>query len=327
MTSSHSDVDELKRLPSLRALLTFECAARHCNLVRAAAELGVTQGAMSRHLATLENHIGVQLFTRTSRGLKLTEAGDMLWTHCEQAFDALRSGLGMVAGVHGREHLLLGVARSYATRVLSHRVGSFTERHPWINLVIDGHRHLADLSANRADAAIRVGDGRWADADAERLEDDPLFPVAAPALVDALGTSDALSLAAGSNFLHYSERPYWPTWAKGAAIGLPSKRRGVLFSETVMMLEAAEAGQGVAIARRSLVRAALASGRLIQLSDIMIDDGIAYYFCTTDAGRRKKSVQRFRDWLFEAPRPAPGSDVTMNGAAVVPMEDPARAGP
>jgi DNA-binding transcriptional LysR family regulator len=296
MTPSH--IDAFKRLPSLRALYIFESAARHCNLVRAAAELGVTQGALSRHIRTLEDHIGVPLFTRTSRGLKLTEAGDLLWTHCERAFDALRSGLGAVAGVRGREQLVLAVARSYATRVLSHRVASFTEQYPWINLVVDGHRHLSDLSQNQADAAIRVGDGRWSDADAEKLEDDPLFPVAAPSLVKALGTNDVLSLAAGSTVLHYSERPDWQRWAKGAAISLPSKTRDVLFSETVMMLEAAEAGQGVAMARRSLVREALGSGQLLQLSDIMVDDGIGYYFCTTDAGRKKKSVQQFRSWLF-----------------------------
>lgn len=300
MTPSHAEVDELKRLPSLRALHIFESAARHCNLVRAAAELGVTQGALSQHIRTLENHIGVRLFTRTSRGLKRTEAGDVLWTHSQRAFDALRTGLGAVAGVRGREQLVLAVARSYATRVLSHRVGSFTAQYPWINLVVDGHRHLSDLSQNQADAAIRVGKGQWSDADAEKLEGDPLFPVASPSLVKALGTSDVPFLAAASTVLHYSERPDWQRWAEGAAVRLPGKTRDVLFSETVMMLEAAEAGQGIAMARRSLVREALASAQLVQLSDIMVDDGIGYYFCTTDAARRKKSVQQFRSWLFAA---------------------------
>lgn len=298
MTLAQTNVDEVKRLPSLRALHIFESAARHCNLVRAAAELGVTQGALSRHIRTLEDHIGVRLFTRTSHGLKLTEAGDLLWSHSQRAFDALRSGLGAVAGVRGREQLVLAVARSYATRVLSHRVASFTEQYPWINLVVDGHRHLSDLSQNQADAAIRVGRGQWPDADAEKLEDDFLFPVAAPLLVKTLGTTDVAALAAASTVLHYSERPDWQRWAEGAGVRLPSKTRDVLFSETVMMLEAAEAGQGLAMARLSLVRKALASGRLVQLSDTMVDDGIAYYFCTTDAGRRKKSVQHLRSWLF-----------------------------
>ena len=77
----------------------------------------------------------MRLFKRASHGLKLTEAGDMLWTHCERAFGELRAGLGMVAGVRGRELLTVAVARSYATRVLSRRVASFTESYPWIRLV------------------------------------------------------------------------------------------------------------------------------------------------------------------------------------------------
>lgn len=292
------DADEIKRLPSLRALQIFETVARHLNLVRAAAELGLTQGALSRQIQTLEKHIGVRLFKRASHGLKLTEAGDMLWTHCERAFGELRAGLGMVAGVRGRELLTVAVARSYATRVLSRRVASFTESYPWIRLVFDGHRHLSDLSQNQAHAALRIGEGNWSDAECEKLEDDPLFPVASPALISALGTSDVLSLATASNVLHYNERPYWQLWTERAAVRFPDTTCDVLFSETVMMLEAAEAGQGIAMARRSLVRESLARKQLVQLSDIAVDDGCAYYFCATEAARKKKSVKHFRDWLF-----------------------------
>lgn len=295
---SLSHTDEMKRLPSLRALQIFDSVARHLNLVRAAEELGVTQGALSRHVLTLERHIGIRLFERKSRGLEFTEAGALLWSHCQRGFEELRTGLSAVAGIHGREMLLLAVARSYATRVLSRRVASFTEQYPWINLVFDGHRHLSDLSKNEADAAIRVGAGNWTDAESEKLEDDPLFPVASPALVEALGTNDVRSLATGSNVLHYSERPYWRMWTARAAVSFPGTMREVSFSETVMMLEAAEAGQGVAMARRSLVRESMARGHLLQLSGIMIDDGIGYYFCATQAARRKRSVQGFRDWLF-----------------------------
>lgn len=295
---SNGNIDPLWRLPSLRSLYIFEAAARHLNLVRAAQELGLTQGALSRQIRQLEESIGVPLFRRLPRGLSFTEAGDILHSHCRLAFRELQEGIGTVSGTRTRQSLMVAVARSYATRVLSHRIGSFVNAYPWIDLILDGHRHLADLARNEADAAIRVGDGRWPDAAGEKIEDDPLFPVASPDLVARLGTVDVALLAREATLLHFFERPYWETWSRGAEVELPTRTRGVRFSETVMMLEAAESGQGIAIARRSLVREALELGRLVRLSDIEVTDGIGYYFCATPAGLRKETVRRFREWLF-----------------------------
>jgi DNA-binding transcriptional LysR family regulator len=295
---------QMRGLPSLRALYIFEAASRHLNLIRAAEELGLTQGALSRQIRSLEDHVGVPLFIRTPRGLKSTEAGDVLRNHCGRAFRELQEGLGTISAVRGRQTLLVAVARSYSTRVLSHRIAGFVQQHPWIDLVLDGHRHLADLSRNEADAAIRVGDGQWQDATCEKIEDDPLFPVAAPSLVAACGSDEIGVLADSATLLHFTERPYWDLWTKAAGVALPAKSRSVRFSETVMMIEAAEAGQGVAIARQSLVREALAVGRLVRLSPIEVDDGIGYFFCTTPEGARKETVRRFRDWVFEQVRAA-----------------------
>jgi DNA-binding transcriptional LysR family regulator len=297
MSKGHNQ--QMRGLPSLRALYIFEAASRHLNLMRAAEELGLTQGALSRQIRSLEDHFGVPLFIRTPRGLKSTEAGDVLRTHCGRAFRELQEGLGIISAVRGRQTLLVAVARSYSTRVLSHRIAGFVNRHPWIDLVLDGHRHLADLMRNEADAAIRVGDGRWPDATCEKIDDDPLFPVAAPSLIAERGSDEICALAESTTLLHFTERPYWESWAQAAGVALPNKPRSVRFSETVMMIEAAEAGQGIAIVRRSLVREALAAGRLIRLSPVDVDDGIGYYFCTTPDGARKETVRHFRDWVFE----------------------------
>src|SRR6185436_14437368 len=104
---------------------------------------------------------------------------------------------------------------------------------PWIDLVLDGHRHLADLARNEADAAIRVGDGRWPDATCEKIGEDPLFPVAAPALVAECGSEEVRVLAESTPLLHFIERPYWECWTRGAGVQLPAKSRNVKFSETV----------------------------------------------------------------------------------------------
>jgi DNA-binding transcriptional LysR family regulator len=295
---SRHHTNEFGRFPSLRALYIFEAAARHLNLVRAAEEVGLTQGALSRHIQTLERHFGVPLFVRTSRGLKFTEAGDILWDHCQRAFRELREGVGTITGTRETRTLVLAVARSYATRVLSHRIASFVDQAPWIHVVLDGHRHLADLTRREADAAIRVGDGKWPDVTGEKIEDDPLFPVASPTLVAKYNTRDVPQLAEAVALLHFSERPYWETWTQKADIKLPDKRKNISFSESVMMLEAAESAQGIAIGRQSLVREALEHGRLVQLSQTQVDDGVGYYFCATPDARRKDTVRRFRKWIL-----------------------------
>jgi len=292
--------DKIRQLPSLRSLYIFGAACRHLNLIRAADDLGLTQGALSRQIRSLEDHLGRQLFVRTPRGLKLTEAGDILRAHCEKAFGELQHGLATISSVKTRQTLLVAVARSYACRVLSHHIGDFTNKFPWIDLILDGHRHLADLVKNEADAAIRVGDGKWAEVVAEKIDEDALFPVASPGLLKSAGSEDIRDLIKASAALHFFERSYWQIWTARAGIELPNPQRSIRFSETTMMLEAAEAGQGVAIARRSLVSEALAAKRLVPVSDIFIDDGIGYYFCATRDALRKDSVQKFRNWLFSS---------------------------
>jgi DNA-binding transcriptional LysR family regulator len=268
------------------------------NLVRAGEELGLTQGALSRQIRQLEEHIGVKLFVRLPRGLAFTEAGDILRHHCQHAFRELNEGVTTISGVQSRQSVRIAVARSYATRVLSHRTASFVESYPWLELVLDGHRHLVDLSRNEVDAAIRVGDGRWPEITSDKIEDDPIFPVASPALVAKCGSDDVAELVHLVPLLHFMDRPYWETWTKGADVELPNINRSVRFSESIMTLEAAEAGQGIAVARHSLVREALSSGRLVRISQHDVDDGIAYYFCATLEAARKQKVKCFREWLF-----------------------------
>lgn len=291
-------VDQVRRLPSLKSLYIFVAACKHLNLVRAAENLGLTQGALSRQIRSLEDHIGMPLFVRTPRGLKLTETGDILRIHCEKAFSELQQGLSTVAGIKTRQTLIVAVARSYATRVLSHRIGEFTSTRPWMDLLLDGRRDLADLAKNEADAAIRFGDGQWSDAISEKIEDDALFPVASPVLLKSAGTNDLGELLKASALLHLTGQTYWETWASTAQLRLPRQRRNIRFSETTMMLEAAEAGQGVAIARRSLVNRAIDIGRLIRLSELDVDDGVGYYFCATGKGLCRKEVREFRTWLL-----------------------------
>lgn len=294
MSSYH--IDELGHLPSLRALRGFETAARHLNLVRAATELGVTQGALSRQIKSLELHLGIALFVRHARGLSLTEAGDSLWEYCRRAFSTLEEGLEAVGNVRRRETLVVAVARSYATRCLAQRIGEFVERYPWIELRLDGHRHLADLTKD-ADAAIRIGDGCWPGLHVEALGADPIVPVASRSTLERIGFEPSLDDLSQETLLHFMDRDLWSAWSTGRGLVKPTAQRNVFFSETVIMLEAAQAGQGIAVARRSLVRAAFLDGRLAPLYDAYVDDGIGYFFCCIPEAINRRKVSLFRDWL------------------------------
>ncbi|CDX19226.1 Transcriptional regulator [Mesorhizobium plurifarium] len=295
MTSDH--IDSLGQLPSLRALRGFEAAARHLNLVRAGAELGITQGALSRQIKALEEHLGVQLFTRTPRGLVFTEAGDNLWDHCRRAFSMLGEGIDSVGKVRKRETLVVAIARSFATRRLAQRVGDFVERYPWIELRLDGHRHLADLSRD-ADVAIRVGDGRWPGLHVESLGTDPIVPVAAPSVLRRTGSEPSFEALSRETLLHFMDRDLWGAWATGRGLESPIAQRNVYFSETIIMLEAAEAGQGIAVGRQSLVKTAISRGTIVPLYSALVDDGYGYFLCCVPEALNRRKVALFRQWLL-----------------------------
>lgn len=286
------------RLPSLNALRAFDAAARHLNLVRAAEEMGVTQGAVSRQILALEELIGVPLFSRGPRGLAFTEAGDFLYAHTRPMFVDLQVAMEQLSGQRARQTLHLAVARSYATRVLAPHIGEFVEACPWIEVRLDGHRHLIDLTRGEADAAIRVGDGKWPELVVESLGDEELFPVCSPELVTRKPRLREPSDLAHHVLLHYWEQPYWQLWLSDHAPTV-SARRGPAFSETAMMLSAAEAGQGVAIGRTSLVRSELRSGRLVRPFNESVKDGIGYWFVCTPQASVRSTVSAFRSWLLE----------------------------
>jgi DNA-binding transcriptional LysR family regulator len=307
MTPAHTEA--LAGLP-LQTLRVFEAAARHLNMVRAAAELGMTQGAVSRQIKALEEGLREQLFRRGPRGLTLTEAGDVLAEYVARGFGELATGLRRIGQPRRRTTLIVSASRTFALRVLAPRLGDFARLHPWIDLRVDGHRYYANLQRTDADLSIRLGDGRWRGGRVvPLLPREPLFPVCSPALWRAAagasvgGRPRAVSPAEFLRqhvLLHYVERPYWADWLRTAGleeIAGQGDSTGPCFDETAVALAAAEAGQGVAVARRAQVADALAAGRLVRPFATELDDGLGYFLVTTEAGIEKSTVQAFIRWL------------------------------
>ena len=194
--------------------------------------------------------------------------------------------------------MIVAVARSFATRCLARRIGGFVAKHPWIEVRLDGQRHLADLS-NDVDCAIRVGNGDWPGLHVESLGSDPIVPVACHSVAHRIGLEPSSEALSGETLLHFVERDLWSLWCNGNNLHVPLSTRNVYFSETVMMLEAAEAGQGIAVARRSLVESAIQNGDLVALYANSVADGVGYYFCCSPDALNGRKVAAFRQWLFE----------------------------
>lgn len=285
----------------LSALRAFDAAARHLNMARAAAELGVTQGAVSRQIAALEDRLRETLFLRGPRGLKLTEAGDLLADYVRRGLDQLETGMLRIGQPRSRATLVVNAARTFAMRVLAPRIGDFARSHPWIELRLDTHRYFAQLHGSDVDVAIRAGTGDWPGHVVRALTQEEMFPVCAPALwAGQARNRPPAEFLAGNTLLHYAERPHWAAWMARAGLDPALARPGPRFGETALALAAAEAGQGIAIAWGVLVADAMAEGRLVRPFGEALADGTGYHLVMTESAARRPAVQAFAAWISDS---------------------------
>ena len=277
-------------LPPLNALRAFEAAARHRHLGHAAQELHVTHGAVSRQVKNLESHLGVRMFTRAGRGLALTEAGQALYERTSRIFAELAVAVDRVSSHPTPTVLRVGA------RWLAPRLGDFWDAHPWIELRLDSSRDEADLGRGEADVSIRFGEGPWPGVLADPLGTERLFPVCAPSLLHGARPLRELPDLARHTLLHFSDTPDWAHWLAAVGARGVDPARGPRFSEMSAALAAAEAGQGIAIARTSLVQNELRRGRLVRPFPGDSADGRSYVLLATARASRQPKVAAFRTW-------------------------------
>jgi DNA-binding transcriptional LysR family regulator len=292
MTKDHTEPPD--RLP-LRSLYVFEAAARHRNMVRAAAELGMTQSAVSRHIRALEDQFHERLFQRGPRGLVLTEAGDVLSSYVGRGMAEIGAGFNRLWQPRQRATLEVTCSRTFALRILSPRIGSFIAASPWIDLRVNSHRYYSDPDRSDIDVSIRLGAGVWPNSVIIPLSAETLFPVCTPGL--AAGSDEPLPFLQSAVLLHYTERAHWATWLRAAGLPESAAAMGPRFSEMAMALAAAEAGQGIAIARRSHVIDAIAEGRLVRPFAAFADDQEGYFLVMSHAAHQRSTVQAFAAWI------------------------------
>jgi LysR family glycine cleavage system transcriptional activator len=286
------------RLPPLNALRAFEAAARHESFTRAAAELSVTQGAVSHQVKALESELGVRLFNRAPRGLVVTEAGKEFLVAVRDGFDRIALGTERLLQRQNAGVLTVSTSPDFAAKWLVHRLGGFVEAHPEIDLRVSASLHHVDFAREEVDVAVRHGDGNWPGLDTVRLCAEQLFPVCSPKLLSGrkrLGKpADILKYP----LIHTGTRADWTTWLQAAGIDDSKVRHGPVLNRDSMAIDAAINGQGLALARTTLSAFDIVNGRRVRPFAEALRLSKTYWIVCPKATAGLPKIATFRDWLL-----------------------------
>jgi LysR family glycine cleavage system transcriptional activator len=285
------------RLPPLRSFRVLEAAARHQNYTRTADELHLTHSAVSHQIHALETTLGVRLFERVGRQMRATESGSQLALDVRATLDALAAAVERVRGVDSANSITVSVLPSFAAAWLVARLGGFLERHPQIELRLESTTALADFRNDGVDVAIRYGIGNWDGLECVKLFDDEVFPTLSPKLRRSARVRTPADLARVP--LLRIRNQSWVPWFAAAGVNQTEPRRGPVFNDSELALQAAIQGQGVVLARGSLAAAKLRAGVLVAPFKQRIASPQTCYLVYPPQHARKPSVQLFRDWLLE----------------------------
>jgi LysR family glycine cleavage system transcriptional activator len=275
----------------------------------AAAELSVTPGAVSQLVRLLEQRLATQLFRRNNRSLLLTEAGQSYFIPIRHAFRQIGEATRRLRVLPDAGVLTVSAPPAFAASWLVPRLGRFRQRHPDIELNITTARRLANFVSDGVDVAIRHGLGRYPGLHCERIASIAMIAVCSPWFLQALREraprrpADLLGLP----LLHDAERQDWALWfqAHGVTDLGHAAAGGVSLDDQMLLIRAAESGQGIALVSEALARAELAEGRLARALDVDWPQEFAYWLVSPRVTSEQPKIMAFRDWLLAERRISP----------------------
>jgi len=289
--------DPLASVP-LGSLRVFEAAARLGSFTRAAAELGMTQAAVSWQVRALEQRLGRPLFRRLPREVVLTPAGERLFRAASEAMNGLRSALTDLAG-DGDSVLAVTSLPTFGSQWLAPRLGAFQIRHPSIAVRLEATSRVVDLLREDFDVAVRMGAGNWPGLVAHELFTPTLAPLCTPDLKARLGPLSGPEALLDAPRIGVAEE--WARWFDAAGVKTdPVRHPAPRFAADTQVLEIASAmqGHGIALASPAFYAAELAAGRLVQLFDAVFPICSPYWLVYAEDRRRQRKIAAFRDWLL-----------------------------
>ncbi|OES64041.1 LysR family transcriptional regulator, partial [Pseudomonas aeruginosa] len=252
-----------RKIPSTAALVSFESAARHESFTKAAEELSLTQSAICRQIATLEEFLGVELFRRSRRGVKLTEAGLSYSRRVAVRLDAVERDTLAVMGHQGGGAIELAVVPTFGTQWLLPRLKRFQRLHPEVTVNLTNRTRPFLFADTEFDAALYFGDADWSGTVSHFLMRENPVPVCSPELLGGRRTLSAEQVA-GLPLMQQSTRPYaWRQWFHSQGLNVAHDMSGPRYELFSMLAQAAMHGMGVALIPPFLIQDELADGRLI----------------------------------------------------------------
>lgn len=291
-------MDEKYRSLPLNPLRAFAIASRHRTFTAAANHMGVSQVAISRQIAILENYLSVKLFERGSRSVKLTEAGRAFGHEISGLFDGLERATTRVLSKERENTINLRVYPTFAHHWLMPRLNRFTNAYPDYRLRFDTAVEPLDFRGTHLDVALQLGHGSWRDAKSRKLFDEVVDAVCSPAYLNRVGGLSAPEDLKSADLLHSKyRRREWESWAEACNAPI-NTLEGMEFDTSLLTYSAARQGHGVAIGQVDLLQAEFAAGDLVRPLDQPLATGAAFHIVWPTMTSVSLQTRHFIDWLL-----------------------------
>jgi LysR family transcriptional regulator, glycine cleavage system transcriptional activator len=296
-----------KNLSRIKAIQAFEATARNGSYVAAARELSVTPAAVGQQVRALESWLGVPLFRRLDSGEKrlvVSQGAESALLDFRDGFSRIETGVRKLRERRVQEVITVTASQAFVAKWLLPRLQDFTSVHPSVDVRLDVTDRVVDVSRGEADIGVRCGPGKWRGLLSTHLMDEEVFPVCNPSLANALGNALGIGALAKQTLIHDATLkaeavfPTWRQWLTRAGVNSNRADQGLKINSSAAVIQAAIDGQGVALARRTLVQDDLQGKRLVRMfPNISWPISWSYYAVYSREGIEQSAVKLFHDWL------------------------------
>ncbi|MEM9751038.1 MAG: transcriptional regulator GcvA [Pseudomonadota bacterium] len=288
-----------RRLPPLASLRVFEAVARHLSFTKAAEELHVTQAAVSHQVKNLEAWLGIRLFLRMNRTIRLTKAGEAYATPLTKAYDLIADATNAVLSDVSPESINISTFDSIAAGWLARRIRKFQASDPSIAIKVRTQNRFTDFVDGDVEVEIRYGDGDWPNLHVTKIADEHIFAVCSPKLLGRRRKLKSPHELDSFDLIHDELVMEWEDWLRAAGAEPNNAHSGLRFNHSHIVTQAAINGEGVALGRSLLVADDLNAKRLIRPLDFEVPSAFAYYLVCPKQLAEQDAIKAFRLWLTE----------------------------
>lgn len=282
--------------------MLFEASARHLNFSKAAEELAISQSAVSHAVKQLETVLGHPLFLRENRALALTSQGQRLFATVSRGLGSIAETVDDISAADQKDTLVVSCSTVMATEWLLPRLPSLRVLHPDLKIEVRCFDRDADLMSNGIDVQLRMGEGTWPEYEAIRIWPEHVGVVCSPAYLAKHPPITSVQDLLQHPLILYVDplrfRIGWAEWLREMGVELSGRLQVTMqVNDSLVSLQAAEAGEGLALGWRPIINRALREGRLVQALPDRLLTGRHHYILTQKSTRQRRVVRQFCDWL------------------------------